>query len=178
MPLAVWTGGQLETESGNVPVIIVIGDWDQASIMRFVRRCEGSYGEATRLHRLMKCHNWIYHDLFSTFMDWNEIWDVIRDRLSELHHEVHHQFGTGNILGRMQGLNKATATNIMLRETVKVQNNSLETVMEMVKKEPRISWHYTRYRIHEEGKRAIEGLRALLGSRGWKQKSSCRTWFP
>ena len=67
-------------------------------------------------------------------MDWNEIWDAVRDRLSELDHEVHRQFGSGNILGRMQGLNKATATNIMLRETLNVQKNSLETVIEMVKK--------------------------------------------
>jgi hypothetical protein len=131
MPLAVWTSGHLESRSRRIPLVMVIGDWDQSNIMRLVHHCAESCGDVTRLHRLMECHEWIYHDLFSTFMDWNGIWDAIRDGLGELDHEVHHQVGTGNILARMQGLNKATATNIMLREALNVQKNSLKTVMEL-----------------------------------------------
>ncbi|TVY90708.1 hypothetical protein LAWI1_G002622 [Lachnellula willkommii] len=139
MPLAVWTGGHLETRSRSIPVVMVIGDFSQADVNYFVRHCGGSSGEATRLHRLVQSPEWIYHDLYSAFMDWDEVWDAVRDRLGELDHEVHRQFGTGNIFGRIEGLNKATATNIMLRETLKVQTKSLKTVIKLVKKNRDIS---------------------------------------
>ncbi|KAF8849535.1 hypothetical protein BDZ45DRAFT_752649 [Acephala macrosclerotiorum] len=134
MPLAVWTGGHLGAKQRSVPVVMVIGNWDQQDIMQFVRHYEGPRREEMRLRRLMESHEWIYHDLFSTFMDWNEVWDNVRDRLGELDYEVHHRLGKGDILGRIQSLNKATATNIMLRETLNIQKNSLDTVIKMVTK--------------------------------------------
>ncbi|PVH81637.1 hypothetical protein DL98DRAFT_571000 [Cadophora sp. DSE1049] len=135
MPLAVWTGCRLERRNLGVPVVMIIGDFNQSDIIQFFAHCKGSYdgGEAARLDRLMVCPEWIYHDLYSSFMDWEGIWDAVRDRLGELDHEVHGQIGRGNILGRIESLNKATATNIMLRETLDVQSSSFQTVMRLVK---------------------------------------------
>ncbi|KAK0099739.1 hypothetical protein ONS95_013367 [Cadophora gregata] len=135
MPLAVWSGGVLERRSLRIPLVMVIGDFVQTDVALFVTHCRSHCdgGETTRLQRLMMCPEWIYLDLYSAFMDWEGIWDAVRDRLVELDHEVHRQVGRGNILGRIENLNKATAVNIMLRETLDVQTSSLQTVMKLVK---------------------------------------------
>jgi hypothetical protein len=130
MPLAVWTGGRVGTPERGVPIEVVIGHWERPDIERFASHYQGQ--DTRRSQRLLECHEWIYHDLFSTFMDWNGIWDCVRCRLEDLDHEVHDQLGTSNILGRMRNLNKAVATNIMLREALAVQKNSLDTFMEFV----------------------------------------------
>jgi len=166
MPLAVWTGAHLHPNSTwnerGVPLVLVVGNWDRGHINQFITHCRGVCGEETRLTRLMRCNAWIYHDLFSTFMDWNGIWDAVRDRLGELDYEVHHQLGTGNILERMQMLNKATATNIMLRETLNMQKNSLDTVMEIVNKNrDNGSHHHAFMKRGKELSKALEHYWAL-----------------
>lgn len=132
MPLVVWTGGTLAhlTISGatEIPMIFVIGDWDVGEVMTFVRACESNYGGETRLQRLAKCREWIYHDLYSTFSDWIDVWDTARAHLGDLDRQVHAQIGTSNILERMRRLNKATAANIMLREARGTQARSFEIV--------------------------------------------------
>jgi len=125
MPLAVWTGGRLS----GVPIIMVMGQWDVSDVMKFIRHCEGDCRrDKTRYRRLQECPQWIYHDLYSTFTDWNDIWDAVQINLEELDQEVHELLGTGNVLERMRKINKAIAANIMLRESLAIQGNSLQAV--------------------------------------------------
>ncbi|KAF4622754.1 hypothetical protein G7Y89_g14273 [Cudoniella acicularis] len=124
MPLAVWTGGI----TSEIPIIMVMGQWVLSDVMKFIRHCEGDCGGKTRYRRLQECPQWIYHDLYSTFTDWNVIWDAVQIHLEDLDQEVHELLGTSNVLERMRRINKATAANIMLRESLAMQEKSLQAI--------------------------------------------------
>lgn len=83
----------------------------------------------------------MYHDLYSAFNDWNGIWDAASSHLGELYENVYKQVGSRKVLKRMQDLNKATATNIMLRETLGMQNKSLQVITKMAKRHYRDGNH-------------------------------------
>ena len=130
MPLAVWTGGKI----AEIPIIMVMGKWDIADVMKFIRHCEGDCGGGNRYQRLKECPQWIFHDLCSTFTDWNEIWDAVQMHMEDLDQEVHELLGTSDVLGRVRRINKATAANIMLRESLAMQEKSLQAVDRLTKR--------------------------------------------
>ncbi|KAH7383052.1 hypothetical protein BKA64DRAFT_175457 [Cadophora sp. MPI-SDFR-AT-0126] len=131
MPLVVWTGGRLNNEETGVPIVVVIGNWDITQVMKFIRHLEGSCGGETRLQRLARYPEWIYHDLYSTFTDWNGIWDAARSHLGALDKEIQEQIGISNILERFRALSKAIAANIMLRESLNIEEHSLHTLLDV-----------------------------------------------
>jgi hypothetical protein len=130
MPLAVWTGGGV----AEIPIVVVMGHWDIVDVMKFVRHCEGDCGGGNRYQRLKECPQWIFHDLCSTFTDWNEIWDAVQMHMEDLDQEVHELLGTSGVLGRVRRINKATAANIMLRESLAMQEKSLQAADRLTKR--------------------------------------------
>lgn len=131
-PFAVWTGGT----SGGREVIMVFGKWSAADVLRLSQH----YSLRRRWERLVACHEWIYHDLFTVLSDWVNIRNAAARELRDRSIEVNQETFTGNVLQRMRRLNRAMATNILLRESLLIQQSSLKEIIALA------SERYTEFR--------------------------------
>jgi hypothetical protein len=120
-PFAVWSGGTL----GDRKVIMVFGKWSAADVLQLSQH----YSHRRRWERLVACHEWIYHDLLTVLSDWTSIWNAAAGELRDRSSEVNQETFTGNVLQRMRRLNRAMATNILLRESLLIQQSSLKEII-------------------------------------------------
>lgn len=127
-PLAVWSNGRLEEDnnSSRVPIIMVFGKWSTQDVA-LVHQHYGA-GARERWSRLAAAPEWIFHDLNSIFGHWNRIWRLAARELRNRSLEVNDENFTGNVLQRMRRLNRAMATNILLRECLLIQEQSMKEI--------------------------------------------------
>lgn len=122
-PFAVWSGAV--SSHAHESTVIVFGRWSALDISRVQQH----YSSKRRWDRLAACHEWIYHDLNTILSDWVGIWNAAAWELRDRSIEVNQENFTGNVLQRMRRLNRAMATNILLRESLLIQQNSLKEII-------------------------------------------------
>ncbi|KAH8586963.1 hypothetical protein B0O99DRAFT_694995 [Bisporella sp. PMI_857] len=120
-PFAVWSGAVSRSSSA----VLVFGKWLTSDVLRVQQH----YSSQRRWQRLAACPEWIYHDLNIILSDWVGIWNAAAWELKDRSIEVNKENFTGNVLQRMRRLNRAMATNILLRESLLIQQNSLKEII-------------------------------------------------
>jgi hypothetical protein len=123
---AAWTGAIFDVGYKKIPMILVFGELSVSDIFQI----EAHYRSLKRRNRLLACPEWFYLDLLSSSSHWRNIWGLAVDELGERSTEVNRGHWSGSILQRMRRLNRAMATNLMLRESLHIESNSIKEVCE------------------------------------------------